>query len=843
MRVKKVAGARVAWGAAIAFVFVSTSVLGLGSSAAVADAPTHTISGVVKDAEGDTQTFADVHLFGDDSTTPIAYSGTDSGTFSFSGLADGTYRVETTENGFHADWYDDASDYATATPITISGADVGNLTLTLTPITYTVQGTVAGGSPAIPLAGRTVVLYKDADTDDPYLTTETDNTGHYAFTNLPSDNALALEYVGGDGWAEEWWQNQYSAEYATQFDDSVSPTPTYDVTLARVGTVSGRVTQYGSTKALKNADVQVQTVQGFYVGDAMTNSRGDYTLTGIPSGQYKVQAFGPDYGDLGVQSKWDATWYGNALRLGAATIVTIPADSGKTGVNIGVHLDTKITGRITDAHTHKSIYSGVVDLTTTSGKIVETTGIADGGRYEFDTVAAGSYKVRVQANQTTTLGEDVNAWYGGNGEAHAKVIHLAVGHPHSGVNVALHRGGSVTGTLSQGLDAEPVVKAELLTLGGSLIDSEYVDDVGHEYGFHANPGTYVIRFVTSDGYYASQYYPAGSLRLYATRITIRTDKTKVLKPISLDRVTPGTITGRVTTSDGSSVSGLTVTANRATTLYYGEATPDPVQVHADGTFTIPNVPAGTYTIDYDSNSVGPSAYHDRYGNGDVITVRSGHTTTLLTQTVTHDVTVTGTVTDTDAAPADEATVQFYTLAGTPAQQAYVADGDDGKYSVQLPAGQYRVRFVEGRDQTLGGTWLGGGQDFATSQTLDTSSTTVADGTLVAGSSVVGRALDEKTHKPVDNLNVVLFRLEPDGSWYQATGGDGSTDGEGNFTVTGLATGTYVAEFTDLPPDTFPIGYRPSYDGKSTTIAGATRFVVGTVGGTTTVPTAYIYRAN
>lgn len=612
------------------------------------------------------------------------------------------------------------------------------------------------------------------------------------------------------------------------------PTTVASATDPASGTIGGRVTAFGSsTLGISGARVTVQDVLGNTVTDTATNTGGYYSITGLAAGQYKVNAVGPDYDsvDYYKDSLWDQTWYGGYLRLGSATIITVAVDGTLSNVNIPLHRDTKIEGTIGNAA------DADITLTTTAGTVVDETEAGSNGKYQFNDVAPGLYRVHLaDSERPFTFLSNPSLWYGGGTLASSKEVRATAEHVTTGINISPDSVGYIFGKVAVPLGVAPVTTVQLKTTAGQLVDSTTVNgSSGGTWNIAATPGTYLIDFVSSDGYFGSGYYNSAGRLGSASHVSVGSGASITLKTINLGTLPQGQITGRVSMSDGTSPAGIEVGAVRDGITQYMEAVPDPATVAADGTFTISNVPAGKYTVEFgNGEDVGPMYYFNRFAQGAVVTVTSGHTLALETQTLTPMTWVSGTVTD-NGSPAATAQVEFYTPGGHLVATASVSSGS---YSVAIPKGTYRVRFLDRLDPTKGATWLGGGQSFATSETVDTAVSTRADGSLAAGSTITGIAVDEVTHLPLDSLGATLYRLLPDGSWQAGAYQAAITDGTGHYTLTGVSTGEYVIEFSEVPEQYTT--YHVSYSGKSESIAGATPIVVSSVGQTVTAPTSYIF---
>ena len=125
-----------------------------------------TISGTAKDGEGTGITSVTLTLSGDSEGTEVTSPG---GTWSFSGLVDGTYTVTPSKSGYTFSPED--------AEVVISGADDATSDFVGTAI-WSISGDIVDGAAAA-IEGVLVTLSGDADDTD-----TTDVNGHYEFTGL-----------------------------------------------------------------------------------------------------------------------------------------------------------------------------------------------------------------------------------------------------------------------------------------------------------------------------------------------------------------------------------------------------------------------------------------------------------------------------------------------------------------------------------------------------------------------------------------------------------------------------------------------------------------------------------
>jgi len=153
--------------AGVAVDIQGVDVTNLGFTAVASSAPTHMIAGSISGVVGSEVTIV---LGGDNLATTV----TESGHFTFKGIADGSYTV-TPSDPLH----DFDPSFAA---VTVSGVDVGGVDFTAVPAanpTYSISGTVSGSVAAgveITLSGATIAA----------TAAQTNSAGQYSFAGLAS---------------------------------------------------------------------------------------------------------------------------------------------------------------------------------------------------------------------------------------------------------------------------------------------------------------------------------------------------------------------------------------------------------------------------------------------------------------------------------------------------------------------------------------------------------------------------------------------------------------------------------------------------------------------------------
>ena len=264
------------------------------------------------------------------------------GTYTVSGLADGSYTVTPSLSGYT---FSPASQSET-----VSGADVTGVNFSATSIstTYSISGTV-GGAVA---SGVTVALSGTAN-----AATTTDASGNYSFSGLANGTYTVTPTLNGYTFSPASQEVRISG--ADQMAISFTATAGY--------AISGTVTQIGGG-ALGN----VVVAAGVYSAttDRLT---GAYTITGVPSGNYTVVP----------------TLSGYSFSP-ASTVVTLGGSSVQ-GINF--------TGA---PISNQFIISGHVKLNG-QGNLAAVLVSASPGGYNATTDSLGNYHIQNVPNGTYTL--------------------------------------------------------------------------------------------------------------------------------------------------------------------------------------------------------------------------------------------------------------------------------------------------------------------------------------------------------------------------------------------------------------------------------------------------------
>ena len=272
---------RVATGLVIAL--IAAVFAGVGSPA-LATPPTGSVSGSVTISGVGAATGGCLTLYSYPAGDYIAQACmVPGGAYSFSSLADGTYRMRIYNvPGALDEWYDGAPYFASATDIVVSGgaATVVNPVL---PAAASVSGTVTLPGGALATSG-TVTVYTTSSTAITQASVGAD--GQYFADHLPPSTSVKVTFtqVPGAGW--EWYGDSVSFAGATAVPLGVAgTTATVDDELPPEVTLSGMLVGYDGALTLNLLTAYVyETDDNRYLGGANLGADGSYSVGGLTAG-------------------------------------------------------------------------------------------------------------------------------------------------------------------------------------------------------------------------------------------------------------------------------------------------------------------------------------------------------------------------------------------------------------------------------------------------------------------------------------------------------------------------------------------------------------------------------
>lgn len=503
------------------------------------------------------------------------------------------------------------------------------------------------------------------------------------------------------------------------------------------GTIAGQLTDGGNP--VPSASVTVYDTDFGFVRSTSTNSAGAFQVTGLAAGDYKVRFF------VGSYSQWS----NQKSSFDEADIITVTGGQTTT-INEEIRPYGVISGVVTNADGTAAVN---VNVSASGAGMFASTSTDSTGLYTLKYLATGNYIVSfrrtfdapVQYANNATLFND------------ADPIPVTVGQT-TQLDQTLLSTATVTGTITDGGQPASGVQVTLNEVNVHHSFSGFTDSTG-QYQISVWPGTYTVSVRRGD---LVQYVPGQLSQTNAQQFVVP-DGTTVINEQLLPT---GTITGVLTTADGSPVTFATVSAFNATTTLS-------TSTDFQGRYTLVAYP-DDYRIAFQT-SYGTQWYDGRSSaaQADPVTVVAGVTTTVDEQLAPFGSVTVSVVDSASGAPVNEFCLDApfgfaCTTTGT------VTDTD------ALP-GQYRV-FIRPQD----------GVHLQAEGTVQVTSGTTATLTVpaVAGASVTTTMVDRKSGAPVANACLQLVPVaEP---WQLGMSPGICSDASGAVHVSQLAPGTYKA---------------------------------------------------
>ena len=603
-------------------------------SGTVTDGGSHPLGGVV------VQVFTSTG-----SQVGSASTGSD-GTYLVTGLLSGSYDVcfvgSAATGGSSVEGYLDQCYNGVAwdgNPFDVTGATTVAVTVGTTrpgvdgtlPPAGAVSGTVTDTG-AHALEGVSVDVYTTDGSQVGFATTASDGT--YTVAGLASGSYDVCfdgsSTIGGssttgyllqcyDGVA--WDGSSSDTTGATVVPVAVGSTRTgVDASLSPGAAVSGLVTD-SRAHPLDGVSVEVIAPGGTQSFFATTGSDGTYTVDGLVAGSYDVCFDGSSAtGGSSTTGYLDqcysgVAWDGDPLDTTGATAVTLTA--GSTHGSVGAPLPSAgaVSGTVTDTGAHP--LDGVsVSVVTASGSQVGYATTASDGTFTVPGLAAGSYDVCFDGSSATggssTTGYLDQCWNGVSWDGNtsditgATAVTVTTGATHSGVGASLPAGGAVDGAVTD-TGSHPLggVDVEVFNGSGVQVGSASTAPDG-TYALTGLPtGTFDVCFDgsnasggTSAAGYLDQCYAGsawngiGSDITGATSVTVTAGSSRAGVGASL--VASAAVSGTVTDTGDHPLAGAF-----AFVLDDSGAEMGGTITGADGTYTVGDLPAGSYHVCFD----------------------------------------------------------------------------------------------------------------------------------------------------------------------------------------------------------------------------------------------------
>ena len=507
----------------------------------------------------------------------------------------------------------------------------------------------------------------------------------------PTDSA---EVVAAE--SKQWLKRDL---FVASSKNSLSP-----MGIQQTGQITGVVTASGTGLPLADVDVTAyDAATGSYQGFGGTDSNGEYTISFLATGSYKVQ-FSP--ASYGVSKNYLDQFYNNQTSLDSATTINVIDAQSTPNINAVLLPGGQITGRVTAADTHNAL-EDVSVLVSTYANCSYWSGYASTdatGVYTVTAIPTGSsYKVNFNPaySYVPPADEYIEQYYNNKPDlSSATPVVVTAPNVVNNIDAALLRGGQITGLVTG--------------LGSVGLPAVNVTAAGAHDGYGSTSttatGAYTITGLLSDTYtvqfspssygaskeYAYQFYDTKSTRTTANTVNVTAPN---VTP-NINQVLPlgSHITGRVTTADNSlPMQSASISVFASDGYYVGSAS-----TNASGVYTTTALPTGNYRIQFRPSSSQQVSYTMQYYNNkptlalaDAVNVTAPSLASNINAALARGGQISGTVKAADTSlPLQGISVVIYDSTGSSVD--YASTNANGVYlTPALAPGNYRVYFLGG----------------------------------------------------------------------------------------------------------------------------------------------------
>jgi hypothetical protein len=618
--------------------------------------------------------------------------------------------------------------------------------------------------------------------------TTTTSKGTYTVSGIsPGIYQVRFEDCAGGNHLTQWYNGQAVQATASSLVVSAGSTISgVNAKLGTGGTISGIVTN-SSGSALANICVHAQDSRGHFADALATGSSGSYSVGGLPAGNYLV-SFTPC-----PAANYVSQYYNGASTPDGATLVAVGASGNTSSINATLVTGSSISGTVTDA-AGVALSNMCVYAIGSSGGIINNTTTSSSGGYVLNALAAGSY--RVQFSDCTGGNHLTQFWNARSDPNLADVIKLATAGSASGINASLAAGGRISGTItnSSGTALAGACAAASPAAGGPAVSASAPTSSTGVYTIPAlASGTYDVEFFDcSGGNHAPQWYQSQPNEASATAVTVTAGGT--VSGVNGALSTGGSISGTVT-ANGSPVLNACVVVNDSSGNQVGAGATD-----ASGNYTVSGLPSGTDTVGF--SDCFASSHVPQWYNGQPdatsatgVTVTAGSTTSGINANLTITGAISGIVTNASNAPLQDICVSAQPVGGGSPTSA--TSDPTGAYTVaNLPPGNYLVDFNSCTSANAGfeHEWYPNGFSASTATPISVSANTTTGGinaSLGTGGSISGTVTDTAA-VALPNICVIARPASSSIAPPHAA----ITNAAGQYSLPGLASGTYSVAFSD-----------------------------------------------
>ena len=304
-----------------------------------------TISGNVKDSNGNPLADAQISAYSSSSMISSYDTSDENGDYTVMGLPAGSFYVQAypPENqNYIKEYYNNAYYYTGATTVNINaGGSAAGINFQ-----FEIGGIITGMVTDSSGSGIVDIELRALDTNVyPLDWAATSPDGTYTIMGLPPGNIYVKAYTYGEDYISEYYNNALTLDTATQVTVATGQTTgSIDFQLEIGGSVSGHIYETDGVTPIAEASVYAFTEPclGMMMGEVdpigygYTDSTGAYTIDGLPAGNVYVLARPMIFDDTGLAPRYLREWYSNAYSCEEADAVAVTSGADTGGINFNL---------------------------------------------------------------------------------------------------------------------------------------------------------------------------------------------------------------------------------------------------------------------------------------------------------------------------------------------------------------------------------------------------------------------------------------------------------------------------------------------------------------------------
>ena len=798
-----------------------------GATAAGVDAamePGGIVSGTVTDATSD-EPVEDVEVCvhrsgGVGFLSRCAATGFD-GRYAIAGLPGGGYKVSFGPSSSDLDhasqWYSGQQTGAAADSVTVSqGSATTGIDAELAQAGR-ISGSVsaAGGGTLAGLSVCAIPVDPETGTSrcDP-----TGSGGNYTIGGL-TEGEYVVQFHGGFDYLDEYYAGRESYAESDRVAVAAGSTTTgIDADLESAARIEGHVSDALTEAAV--VDVEVCVVlpgEDFYFNGhcARSGIGGDYAISGLRAGSYLVR-FKPTKTEVSpghLGTPYLSQFYDEEDREGEAETVAVSAGGTSGSIDAAMRRGGEVSGTVTAAGDGAPL-AGIEVCVGAPGDYLNgtCTETAADGTYTLTGLDDGRYRVAFSTAYDDERNFIRQYSDGRLTEGEADLVTVTAGEETAGIDAEMQAGGTIAGRVTDATSQAPVAGIRVCTTNYNARCA--VTDAGGEYELRGLPnGSYKLRFSPDFsgpmGEYLPQLYAGKKTNAEADLVAVAAGSATAGVDVAM--VAAGKITGTVSAAaSGEPLKQVVVCAEA--TGSGGSC----VQTDADGHYTLGGLDGGSYTVSFRpeaGTSIGGEGppgrnyllqYYDGAGTDAAATpvaVAAGAVASGVDAALEGGGRISGRITLADSG-APYAGAEACALVDGERQYDHCAFANsNGEYAIEgLATGGYVVGFFPAQAVTVPPNYVAEYFDGKLSPAAaDPVTVTVGtthehvDAALATGGQITGHVVGAADSKSIQGVQVCALEA---GSGEEPLA-CGSTNAFGDYTISGLATGSYLVEFSHL----------------------------------------------